>query len=227
MLDVPIFILILFGAVVVYAVVAFYFATSKSIGILGILILYILFQSLLSLFDFYKVESAIPPRLTLLIGPGFLLAGYLCLSSKGKLFLDGLDMKFLTLLHVVRLPVEIVLYYVFAAGFIPELMTFEGNNFDILSGISAVIIFYFVFVTKKAGHRLLLIWNVIGLILLINVVSIAILTAKTPFQQLSFDQPNIGITYFPLVLLPAVVVPLVLIAHISAIRQLFFNSLEN
>ncbi|MCF2486660.1 hypothetical protein [Dyadobacter sp. CY347] len=218
---------ILFGAVVVYAVGAFYFATGKSTRILGVLILYTLFQSLLGLFDFYKAESAIPPRLILLIGPGFLFAGYLCLSTRGKHFLDSLDLKFLTLLHVVRLPVEIVLYYVFAAGFIPELMTFEGNNFDIFSGVSAIIIFYFVFVTKQVGYKLLLIWNVICLIFLINVVGIAMLSAKTPFQQLSFDQPNIGITYFPLVLLPAVVVPLVLIAHIAAIRQLFINRLEN
>jgi len=46
------------------------------------------------------------------------------------------------------------------------------------------------------------------------------LSARTPFQQLAFDQPNIGVTLFPFVWLPSVVVPLVLVSHIAAIRQL-------
>ncbi|QRR02066.1 hypothetical protein [Dyadobacter sandarakinus] len=99
-------------------------------------------------------------------------------------------------------------------------MTFEGRNFDILSGISAGVVYYLVFVKKSAGNSLLLIWNVICLFLLINIVSIAILSAQTPFQQLAFKQPNIGLTYFPFLLLPSLVVPIVLVSHLAAIRQL-------
>jgi hypothetical protein len=105
------------------------------------------------------------------------------------------------------------------AGLIPELMTFEGYNFDILSGISAIVVYYLVFVRQKAGNKLLLFWNIACLLLLVNIVGIAILAAKTPFQQLAFDQPNIGVTYFPFVILPAIIVPIVLISHIAAIRQ--------
>ncbi|HQW96450.1 MAG TPA: hypothetical protein PLU58_11640, partial [Saprospiraceae bacterium] len=56
--------------------------------------------------------------------------------------------------------------------------------------------------------------------LLLNVVVIALLSAQTPFQKLAFDQPNIGVTFFPFVWLPSVVVPIVLIGHLAAIRQL-------
>jgi hypothetical protein len=56
--------------------------------------------------------------------------------------------------------------------------------------------------------------------LLVIIVTLSVLSAKTPFQQLAFDQPNTGIAYFPFVLLPSVVVPLVAVSHIAAIRQL-------
>jgi hypothetical protein len=41
-----------------------------------------------------------------------------------------------------------------------------------------------------------------------------------PFQQFAFDQPNIAVLYFPFIWLPSCVVPLVLLSHLAAIRQL-------
>jgi len=102
-------------------------------------------------------------------------------------------------------------------------MTFEGYNYDILSGISAPIIYYLVFVAKKAGENTLLIWNFICLALLINILVIAALSAQTPIQKLAFDQPNIGVALFPFVLLPSVIVPIVLLSHLTVIRQLLFS----
>src|SRR5687768_16392808 len=98
-------------------------------------------------------------------------------------------------------------------------MTFEGNNFDIISGCTAPLIFYLVFFSKKLGHKALLAWNFICLGLLVNVLVIAILSAETPFQKLAFDQPNIGVTFFPFIWLPCIIVPIVLFSHLAAIRQ--------
>ncbi len=134
--------------------------------------------------------------------------------------MDNINLKWLTLLHTIRIPVEIVLYYVYLGGLIPALMTFEGYNFDVVSGITAPIIYYLVFVKKVLDKKTLLIWNFLALILLINILTIAILSAQTPFQKLAFEQPNIGVTYFPFVWLPAVIVPIVLFSHLSSIRQL-------
>ena len=100
-------------------------------------------------------------------------------------------------------------------------MTFEGYNFDILSGISAPII-YFAF--NKISKNMLVVWNIICLGLLINIVTIAILSVPTPFQKLGFEQPNLGVTYFPFVWLPGVVVPLVFLSHLASIRKLFIES---
>jgi hypothetical protein len=99
-------------------------------------------------------------------------------------------------------------------------MTFGGYNFDIISGVTAPIVYFLYYMKKKISKRFLLFWNFICLGLLANILIIALLSAKTPFQQLAFEQPNIGVTYFPFVWLPAVIVPIVLFSHIASIRQI-------
>jgi hypothetical protein len=218
--ELSVFIPILFGVTTGLTVWQFYNASGKSKVVLGCLSVWLLFQAIIGLTGFYQVPQGFPPRFVLLIGPGLLFSVMLFLTEKGRRFLDSLNIRMLTILHAIRIPVEITLYYVFVAKLIPELMTFEGYNYDILSGLTAPLIYYLVFESKKLGSRGLLIWNFICLGLLINILVIAILSAQTPFQRLAFDQPNIGITFFPFVWLPSVVVPIVLIAHLAAIRQL-------
>ena len=197
----------------------FYKASKSKSTLLGIFIWMIL-TGVLGYTDFYSLENTIPPRFIFLLGPGILFVIISLFSKKGEVFSDKLNLKWLTLLHVIRIPVELVLYSIFLEGLIPDLMTFEGYNFDILSGISAPLIFYAVFIKKWIDKKGLLIWNFISLGLLINILTIAFLSAQTPLQQLAFNQPNIGVTYFPIVWLPAVIVPIVLYSHLVCIKQL-------
>ncbi|MBS9463003.1 hypothetical protein KIM67_11320 [Flagellimonas sp. 389] len=169
---------------------------------------------------FYQKVGTVPPRFVLLLPPTILFVLLLFTNKKSKGFMDNLSLKWLTILHIVRIPVEIVFYYVFLAGLIPELMTFSGYNYDIISGLTAPILYYLVFVKKIVGRKGLLIWNFVCLGLLINILTIATLSAQTPFQQLAFEQPNIGVAYFPFVWIPAVIVPIVLFSHLVSIRQL-------
>jgi hypothetical protein len=142
------------------------------------------------------------------------------LLPRGRMVLDRLDERWLTWLNVVRIPIEIVLLLLFLNDMIPRLMTFEGRNFDILSGISAPFVAYFGYNKHKLNKTVLLIWNLICLGLLVNIVVNAILAAPFPFQQFAFDQPNRGILYFPFIWLPAFIVPAVLLSHLVNIRQL-------
>ncbi|HVF81580.1 MAG TPA: hypothetical protein VM884_06585, partial [Flavisolibacter sp.] len=157
-----------------------------------------------------------------------LIAIAVCFLTKpGRAFLNSLDAKWLTLLHVVRVPVEMVLLWLALQKYLPLLMTFEGRNFDILSGLTAPLIFYFGYVRKKLSSRALLAWNFACLALLINIVVNAIFAAPFPFQQFAFDQPNIAVLYFPFVWLPAFIVPVVLLAHLANIRQLLLSKKYN
>lgn len=198
----------------------FLYKASKNVKVLAGVLLWMLIVGLLGWSGFYRNTEAFPPRFFYLLGPVLLFILLLFLSKKGHAFVDTLDIKWLTLLHTVRIPVEIILHYIFVAGLIPELMTYTGYNYDILSGLTAPIIFFAVFIKKWMGKKTLLIWNVICLALLLNILTIAVLSAQTPFQKLAFEQPNIGVAYFPFVWLPTVIVPIVMISHLAAIRQL-------
>ena len=137
--------------------------------------------------------------------------------------MDNLDLKILTILHVIRIPVEVVLFWLFIHKGVPELMTFEGRNFDILSGLTSPLVYYFGFIKKRLNNKSLILWNLACLALLFNIVLNAVFSAPSPFQKFAFDQPNIAVLHFPFVWLPAFVVPVVLLAHLVSIRQLLIG----
>jgi len=114
---------------------------------------------------------------------------------------------------------EIVLLQLFIHKMIPELMTFEGRNFDIIMGITAPII-GFLYLKKWLRKKGLLVWNIIGLCLILFILLNGLLSAELPFQQFGFEQPNRALAYFPFVLLPATVVPIVIWTHLTDIIKL-------
>jgi hypothetical protein len=185
-----------------------------------IIICWLLLHAILASRKFYLVTDNMPPRFILLVLPALLLIIILFATTWGRRFIDSLSQKILTQLHVVRIFVEIILLWLFLYSFIPRLMTFEGRNFDIISGITAPFVAYFGFVKNKLGRNFLLGWNIVCLLLLLNIVINAVLSAPFPFQQFAFDQPNVAVLYFPFVWLPCFIVPVVLFSHLVVIRGL-------
>ncbi|XWW43854.1 hypothetical protein JYG30_13745 [Fibrella sp. USSR17] len=194
----------------------------KAMPILLGLIGWLLLQALLPLNGIYaQADTPGPPRLVLFgIIPTLLAIVFLFATVAGKRFIDSLPLKDLTYLNVVRIPVELVLFWLFIHKAVPELMTFEGRNFDIFSGLSAPFVAYFGFTKGRLNRPLLFVWNIICLGLLLIIVRYALLSAPTPVQQFAFDQPNIAIAYFPFSWLPTFIVPIVLFGHLVSIRQL-------
>ncbi len=223
MQNLPDYIKVVFALTTFLTVFFFYKAAAKSTPTLIVLIIWLVFQAIMGLSNFYTITDTIPPRFPLLIGPPLLLILGLFLTAQGKTYLDGLDLKTLSILHTVRVPVEIVLFLLYDHRTIPELMTFEGRNFDILSGITAPFIYYYGFKNQHPNAKILLAWNVICLGLLVNIVLNAALSVPSPIQQFAFDQPNVAVLYFPFNWLPSIVVPLVLLSHLAAIRQLLWG----
>ena len=218
--NLPVYIPIVFLLTTLLTIYIFFKAANNSKAFLFILLTWITIQSIIALTGFYTITNTFPPRFLLLVIPPLLFIIGLFATKKGRQFLDNLDIKLLTLLHIVRIPVEIVLFWLFINNAVPELMTFEGRNFDIISGITAPIIYHFGFIKQNLNKNIILLWNIACIGLLINIVANAILSAPTPFQKFAFDQPNIGILYFPYNLLPGCVVPLVLLSHLATIRKL-------
>lgn len=176
---------------------------------------------------FFTVTSGMPPRFVPVLAVPLLAIAALFGTRKGRAFVSGLDPGVLVLLNTIRIPVELVLYGLFIHGAVPELMTFTGRNWDILSGITAPLIWWFGYRKCILPRAALIWWNVMCLALLFNIVINAILAAPFDFQQQAFDQPNVAIFYFPYVLLPGVVVPIVLFSHLALLRSLLMRRSAN
>lgn len=224
---VPTYLSLAFALTTGLTVWIFYHATHRSLPTLYLLLGWLLLQLVLGLSGFYTITNTLPPRLLLALMPPLLGIALLLLTARGKVYLDTLRPDLLTLLHTVRIPVELVLLGLFLHNALPQLLTFEGCNWDIVSGISAPLVYYWTFKSKRRHAYLLLVWNWLCLGLLLNVVVRAMLSVPSPLQQLAFEQPNVAVLHFPFVWLPSCVVPLVLLAHVATIRQLLRASSNN
>lgn len=220
MAELPFYIDLLFILTVGLTLILFLRASYFSKKLLIILLSWLAVQGMLSFKGFYLDSNIFPPRFMFTLIPPFITMIVLFSTRKGKTWIDSFNIQSITLLHVVRIPVELVLYLISVHHLIPLLMTFEGWNFDILSGITAPLIYYFVFKTHSLNKKALLIWNFVCLAFLINIVLLAILSAPSPYQRFAFDQPNRALYYFPYIWLASVIVPLVLFSHLVAIRRL-------
>lgn len=190
-------------------------AGSGKRGIL-ISILWLAVTGTLAYLGFYENTSSLPPRFLFVLLPGILIFTFQYKWAKKA----RLNITSLLAIHALRLPVELILHQLYLQKKIPILMTYEGWNFDILTGMSAILLLaYKLFTGKELNRSLMILWNLTGLALLLIIVSIAILSAPLPIQQLAFDQPNIAVLEFPIVFLPAYIVPAVFVSHVLLIQK--------
>lgn len=216
--NLPIYTPAIFIATTLLTLLLFYNAVNRSKNILLLSIIWLTIQATIGLSGFYTATDTTPPRLFFVLAPVLLSVLLLTSSKKGKNLLDSMPTDKLILISTVRVPVEFVLLWLYQAGKVPQIMTFKGYNYDILSGITAPIIWWLQR-NGKLPKLALQAWNIICLVLLVNIVSIAVLSAPSPFQRLAFNQPNIAVLSFPYVWLPSFIVPVVIISHIAILRK--------
>jgi len=215
----PNWINILFLLTTVVTIIIFYLANGRSNKLILLFITWSIVQSVLAYIGFYQDTQSIPPRFALVLLPSTLFIIYGLLPTPRKWILENKNVQLSTFLHTIRVPMEFVLLYLFIYDMIPQLMTFEGRNFDIIAGVTALIV-GMLYAKGKVSEKILLIWNVLGLILILFILINGILSAELPIQQFAFEQPNRALNYFPFILLPAIVVPLVIYSHITDIIKL-------
>lgn len=183
-----------------------------------ILALLLLLHAILAYNSFYLVITN-PSRF--LLGPFPTIVTLLLLYfAFAKKDMSAQSLQLLTLLSIIRVPVEFVLLGLYQGGQVPQLMTFEGRNFDILSGLSAPLVAWLAFRGSEVNRRLLIMWNVLACGLLLNIMVNAMLSLEGPFQRFAFEQPNRGVLYFPFIWLPAIIVPIVFVSHVISLWHL-------
>lgn len=141
--------------------------------------------------------------------------------SKGLAqILEQIPAHQIILIQNFRVFVEILLWLLFIQHMLPEQMTFEGRNFDVVTGLTAPIIGWLLS-SGKISRIVAIVWNFVCLGLLINIVTIAILSTPSPWR-IFFEEPsNTVVTLFPISFLPGFLVPLALALHVFSLKQLF------
>src|SRR5688572_15430766 len=91
---------ILFILTTLLTIWQFYRAANRNRTVLIILFAWLILQGAIAITGFYTVTDTIPPRFVLLIGPALIFIIVLFLTKSGKQFLDSLDARTLTMLHI-------------------------------------------------------------------------------------------------------------------------------
>lgn len=146
-------------------------------------------------------------------------------SKTTKEILLQVEPKAIIRLQSFRFFVELVIWLLFIEKMLPIQMTFEGRNLDILSGVTAPIMAWLV-ANLKVNKTVLVLWNIACLGLLINIVTVAILSMPTPIQQFFNEPANVAVTKFPYVFLPVFLVPLAYMLHFFSLRQVAIKNFD-
>lgn len=164
-----------------------------------------------------RLWEATPPPFAVLPVGIVVLAITIAGGRYGRRLAAGLPLWMLVGIQGFRLPLELAMHTLADRGIMPEQMTYTGWNFDILTGISALLVA--ALIRRRPAPRLVLAWNIAGTALLANVVTIAIVSTPR-LQWFGPDRLNTFVTYPPFVWLPAVMVLAALAGHLLVFRAL-------
>ena len=160
-----------------------------------------------------------PPTMLFIFLGVFILAFVAGFSRFGKQLAAGLPLAALVGFQAFRFPLELLLHKAYREGLMPVQMSYSGRNFDIVTGISAAVI-GLVLWKRSASKWIVQVWNVMGILLLAKILTIALLSTPLPVR-LFFNEPaNVWIKDAPYVWLPAVFVLLAIMGHVVITRRL-------
>lgn len=143
---------------------------------------------------------------------------YAARSSLGTHVATRLPLYALVGAQAFRLPLELVMHQAAVDGTMPVVMSYSGRNFDIVTGATALVLGVVAYF-RPVSRAVVALWDVMGALLLVNVVTVAI-AAMPWIAAFGPEQINDWVLHFPFVFLPSVLVPAALFGHIVVARRL-------
>lgn len=188
-----------------------------------VIIVWLLLQYFISRTGFY-LEFSLPPRIPLfMIMPFFIFTiAFMVKNRSGKLLI-AIPIVAPIAYQSFRAIIEILFYWTHLQNILPVQVTFEGANYDVLLGVSAIPMALYA-LRKDASKKVLIIWNYIG----IAVVGFAAFTFISSFyfpEIWGGSQSNISIEFnqFPFLILPIFFMPSAVFMHVLSIVQLNYQ----
>lgn len=160
----------------------------------------------------------LPPPPLFLIAAGFLLALGLAVSQTGRR-LANLPVTLLIGFHVFRLPLELVLHRWYECGTLPVQMTYSGHNFDIATGVLALVIGAWA-CFGAVPRSVVWFFNIAGSLLLATVITIALTSSPVPFRQYTNEPQVLLVFHFPYSWIATIAVTGAMFGHLVLFRKL-------
>jgi hypothetical protein len=187
---------------------------------LAVIVAWVVLLTVLSLQGFFKDFTQLPPRPLFVILLPLPVVLIIAFSHTGTEILDRVPPHWLIFMQSFRILVEILLWLVFIRNLLPVQMTFEGRNYDLLTGVLAIPVGWFCFIKKNWPPIIAIIFNVIGFLLLLNILAVALLSMPVPFRYFMNEPSNSIVAEFPFIFIPGILVPIAYTLHIFSLRQL-------
>ena len=162
--------------------------------------------------------DAQPPPFAFFVLAFFVLGVALAFSPVGTRLVRGLSLAALVGIQAFRLPLELLMHRAYEEGVMPVQMSFSGRNFDIVTGVTAAVL-GIALARWRVPRWIVMAWNVLGLALLVNVVTVAIVSTPI-FRAFGDAHLNTWVAYPPFVWLPAVMVVVAWAGHLLIFRKL-------
>lgn len=160
-----------------------------------------------------------PPALFVLLATLGIVAT-MARSPLGHQLAHGVPLAALVGVQAFRIPLELLLHRLYGEGVLPVQVTYEGWNYDVVTGVLAVVLAV-ALARGPVAHGWVRAWNGLGLALVTVVVATAVLSLPTPFQRFASDPTTAAVvTTVPLIWLPTVLVAAAILGHLLVFRRL-------
>jgi hypothetical protein len=118
----------------------------------------------------------------------------------------------------------VIFLMLYANDKLPGLFAWPAGVGDILVGVLAPVVAIAYARAPRENADLVTAWNVFGILDLVLAVGTGFATSPSQFQLLDLDRPNELVSLFPLVLVPAYLVPLSILLHLASLAKLRMRS---
>lgn len=185
---------------------------------LAISIAWIAYLFFLGKFEILANFESFPPRAFLFFLSLIGFSAFLGFSKFGTALVERLKLWHLVLFQSFRILAEAVIYFGVQEGRAPVALSIHGYNFDIITGVSAIVVG--LYLRKNQNLFVAKIFNWMGFGFLVVIAFIAMTSMPNQIRLFMAEPSNIWVTQLPYILLPGVLVVAAITAHLLIFRKI-------
>jgi hypothetical protein len=136
-----------------------------------------------------------------------------------KRIIESVPQRWIVSVQVYRV-LGLIFLVLYAGGRLPGAFAVPAGVNDIIVGLFAPIVGIAYVNGSRRSAGMLWAWNLFGIGDLVVAAVTGFLTSPSRLQMLALDRPNELISAFPLVMIPAFLVPLAVLLHLASLEKL-------